>query len=196
MDEKEIAKKIKEGAVLAQVSFEVIGAPKEHVEKSIHDFVDNVRKDKQIHIITEEYGDAEALEGGLFGTFADTELLVESLDKFNWLCVNFMPANIEIIEPAELRFTDKEMTNWFNDLLAKLHEVSTNYRKLATKEDAFVKNMNALMHNTVLLAAEHHHTVSDISQRTGIPEKEIEKLIEINVKNGKLEKRENQYFRK
>ena len=110
--------------------------------------------------------------------------------------LNFMPANIEIIEPAELKFSDKEMTNWFNDLLAKLHEVSTNYRKLATKEDAFVKNMNALMHNTVLLAAEHHHTSHDISQRTGIPEKEVEKVIEINVKNGKLEKRENQYFRK
>ena len=190
-----MAKKIKDGAVLAQVSFEVIGAPKEHVEQSIKDFVDNVRKDQKIHIMSEEYGEAEALEGGLFGTFADTEILVDNLDKFNWLCVNFMPANIEIIEPAELRFSDKDLTNWFNDLLAKLHEISTNYRRLATKEDAFVKNMNALMHNVVLLACEQYHTPEAVSQKTGIPEKEVEKILESNVKNGKLELKESGYFR-
>ncbi|MBN2142967.1 hypothetical protein JW711_06590 [Candidatus Woesearchaeota archaeon] len=196
MDEKEIQEKLKKGGVLAQVSFEVIGTPKEHVEKAMHDYIANLKKDHQIHILSVEYGEPEETEGKLWGTFADTEMLVESLDKFNWLCVNFMPATIDIIAPEELKFKDKDLTNWFNDLLAKLHEVSTSYRQLSTKEEVFVKSMNQMIHNAVLLATEHHHTSEEISKKLGIDLDNLKHFLDVNVKKGKVEEKDGKFFRK
>jgi len=196
MDKDEIAKKIKNGGVLAQVSFEVVGNPKEHVENSIRDFMANLEKDQEIHIITKEIGEAEELEGGLFSTFADTEMVVDKLDKFNWMCVNFLPSNIDIIAPEELRIKDKDLTNWFNDILSKLHEVTMGYRNLSTKEEAFVRNMNAMIHNSVLLACETYHDKEDIAKKLGLPVEEVVKFLEADVKKGNLEKRDDGYYRK
>jgi hypothetical protein len=194
MNEREIAKKLEKGGVLAQVGFEVIGNPKDHVENTIRDFVANIEKEPGVFVLNKEFGDAEEMDGGLFGTFADTEILVDNLEKLNWLCVNFMPASIEIIAPAELKFSDKDLTLWFNDLLAKLHEVTMNYRQLSTKEEAFVKNMNAIIHNSVLLAAEHYHSAGEIGRKIGVPEEQVMPFLEANVKNRKLEKKGDKYY--
>jgi hypothetical protein len=196
MDEKQIAKFLKSGGVLARVSFEIIGSPKAHVEAAINEYIANIEKDYTIHILNRELGEAEELDGGLFSTYADLEVLFEKLDKLNWLCVNFMPASIEIISPAELKFSDKDLTLWFNDLLAKLHEVSTSYRQLSTKEELFVKNMNAMVHNAVLLACEQYHTPEGIAKRIGIPIEQVVPFLESNVKNHKLEKHGEEYYLK
>jgi hypothetical protein len=194
MEESDIAKAIRKGAVLAQVSFEVIGHPKEHVEQSMNEYLKNLKADSDITFVSEDIGEAEDIGGGLFSTFADTELLFKSLEKLHWLCVNFMPANIDIISPSELKFTDKDLTNWLNDLLAKLHEVSTNYRQLASKESAFVTNMNAMMHNIVLLACESYHVIEEISSKTGIAADELEKFLDSNVKSGKIIFKDGKYY--
>jgi hypothetical protein len=198
MEDKELQKKIQKGAILAQVAFEVMGNPKEHVEKTIHDFMDNIRKDFQINILNEEYGEAEEVpkSEGLWSTYCDAEILTDNLDKFNWLCVNFMPSSIEIIEPQELRIKDKDLTNWFNDLLAKLHEVSISYRQATTKEDLLIENMNLLIQNSILLAAEHHHKKQEIGEKIGIPSDQLEPFFESLLKSNKLEKKGEEYHRK
>ncbi|KYK25760.1 hypothetical protein AYK26_01975 [Euryarchaeota archaeon SM23-78] len=196
MDEKEIQKKIKQGAILAQVSFEVLGSPKEHVEKAIRGFVNNVKADSQITVLNEEFGEPEETEGKLWGVYADTEMLVNNLDRFIWLCVNFMPASIEIIAPQELRFKEKDFTNWLNDLLAKLHEISHTVRQTNANNELLVKSMNALIQNAIMLAAEHYHKPKEISAKLGIPEKQLEPFFVALVKNGKLEKKGNAYYKK
>lgn len=196
MDDKVIQKKIKEGAVLAHVSFELLGSPKEHVEKSILGYLNNIKNDSQIDVLSEEFGEPEKTEGNLWSTYVDAEMLVGSLEKFTWVCVNFMPANIEILAPKELTFKEKDLTNWLNDLLAKLHEISHTVRQSSVQSDAIVKTMNALIQNTVLLAAENYHTPEDISKKTGIAEKELEPFFKSFVKNGKLELKGDKYFKK
>jgi hypothetical protein len=198
MEDKEIQKKIAKGAVLAQVSFEVVGNPKEHVEKTIKDFMDNIKKDNQINILNEEYGEAEEVKDsdGLWSTFCDAEVLSDSLDKFNWLCVNFMPASIDVIAPEKLIINDKDLTNWFNDLLAKLHEVSISYRQATTKEDLLIANMNFLIQNSILLAAENYHTEQEIGRKIGIDAEQLKPFFEALVKSSKLEKKGEEYKRK
>ena len=153
MDDKDIQKKIKEGAILVHVSFELLGSPKEHIEKTIRGYVNNIKNDSQITVLNEEFGEPEETEGKLWSTYADTEMLINNLDKFIWLCINFMPANIEILAPKELTFKEKDLTNWLNDLLAKLHEISHTVRQTSVKNDAIVMTMNALIQNVVILAA-------------------------------------------
>ena len=189
MDDKDIQKKIKEGAILVHVSFELLGSPKEHIEKTIRGYVNNIKNDSQITVLNEEFGEPEETEGKLWSTYADTEMLINNLDKFIWLCINFMPANIEILAPKELTFKEKDLTNWLNDLLAKLHEISHTVRQTSVKNDAIVMTMNALIQNVILLAAENYHTPVEISKNVGISEKELEPFFKSLVKNGKLEKK-------
>jgi hypothetical protein len=196
MDEKELQKKIKNGAVLAQVTFELIGNPKEYVENAVKSYVNNIRNDSQIKIISEEFGEAEQLEGGLWSTYADTEMLFDDLDKLNWLCINFMPASIEIIAPEELRFSDKDLTNWFNDLLSKLHEISASVRQTTTQDQLVVKTMNALIQNAIILTSEHYHKPEEISHKTGIAKEQLQPFFDALIKQGKLEKKGESYYHK
>lgn len=193
--DENIQKRIKEGAVLAHASFELIGNPKEHIEKTLRGYVNNIKTDSQITVLSEEFGEAEQIEGGLWSTYVDTELLVNSLDKFIWLCINFMPANIEIITPKELKFKEKDFTNWLNDLLAKLHEISNTVRQTKINNDAITKGMNALIQNSILLAAEKCNGSAEISKKLGIPEKQLQPFFDALVKNNKLNKKGDEYFR-
>jgi len=198
MDDREIQKRVRAGEILAQVAFEVVGNPKEHVETTIRSFVENIKKDHAITVITEEYGEAEEVQGsqGLWGAYADTEMLIGSLDKLIWLCVNFMPASIEIIAPEELKLKEKDLTNWLNDLLAKLHEISITVRQANIKDELLVKSMNALIQNAVIVAAESYHKPEDIGDRVGIDAKTLQPFFDALVKKNKLEKKGEEYYLK
>ncbi len=198
MDEKEIQKRIKSGEILAQVTFEVVGNPKEHVETTIRSFINNIKNDSRITVLSEELGEAEEVQGsqGLWSTYADTEMLIGSLDKLVWLCVNFMPASIEIIAPEELTLKENDLTNWLNDLLAKLHEISVNIRQTNIKDELVLKNMNALIQNSVLVVCENYHDPCDISQKVGIDAEQLKPFFEALLKKGKLEKKGEEYYTK
>jgi hypothetical protein len=196
MDDKELQKRIKQGAVLAQVAFELVGSPKEHIEKSIKSYVNNIRNEPQIKILDEEFGEAEDAGGGMFSTYADLEMLFDNLDKLNWMCINFMPASVEIIAPEELRFSDKDLTNWFNDILSKLHEIAISVRETTSKDQLAVKTMNALIQNIIILATEHYHHTKEISEKTGMPEEKLQPFLDALIKQGKLEMKGEEYYHK
>lgn len=195
MDDKELQKKIREGAVLVQVSFELVGNPKEYVETAIRGYINNIKNDAEITVLSEDFGEAEEVPDskGLWSTFVDTEMLIKKLDKLNWLCVNFMPANIEIIAPEELKVKDKDLTLWLNDWIAKLHEISTTVRQSNLKEEAIVKTMNALIQNAIILATEHYNKPADIGKKIGMDEKMLQPFLDAMLKQGKLEKKGDSY---
>ncbi len=195
MKDKDIQKKIKQGAILAQVSFEVIGNPKEHVTRTIHGYVNNIKNDSRISVLSEEFGEPEKIEGGLWSTFVDTEMLVEGLDRFTWMCINFMPANIDIIAPENLKFREKDLTNWLNDLLAKLHEISHTVRDTNIKNKALSQGMNALIQNSLLLAAENYHSKNEIGRKMGIPVKQLEPFFKSLKERGRLEEKKGRYYK-
>ncbi|MBN2052323.1 hypothetical protein JW756_02365 [Candidatus Woesearchaeota archaeon] len=198
MDDREVQKRVKAGAILAQVSFEVVGNPKEYVENTMRGFVNNLKNSPGITILSEELGEPEevAKSNGLWSTYADTEMLIDNLDKLAWMCINFMPSSIEIIAPEEIRVSEKDLTNWMNDLMAKLHEITLTVRQTNVKDEAMIKGMNALIQNSILLATEHYHKPAEIGTKIGIPESQLQPFFDALVKQAKLEKKGDEYFRK
>ncbi|MFH1212270.1 MAG: hypothetical protein V1659_05085 [Candidatus Woesearchaeota archaeon] len=198
MNEKEIKLKIKEqGWIRINTMFELLGSPKEHVEKVIKGYIEEIRKNKEFIIITkEEYGDTVEKEGGLWSVFAECEMIIKNLDTITWLCINFMPASIEIIEPTKFNIDARELVNWTNDLLSKLHEVGASTRQSTSERDMLLKNINALLRNFILsslrsgpLAAE------DISKYIGVPAKELLPLFDAMVKEKSIKKQGEKYSR-
>src|SRR6056297_2970226 len=113
-EKEELAEKMESGALRVLVTFEVVGKPKAHVEKSLDEYLTNLKKDERITIVTEERGEAEEQEG-FWSTFAESEMIINDLGTVIWLCINFSPASIEILEPENKTMTAPALTAWIND---------------------------------------------------------------------------------
>ncbi len=198
LSKKEIKKKIDEGYIRTIVLYELIGNPKEHIEKTMRVFLDNIASDEQIIVLREEVEETIELENGLFSSAAEVEYLILGLEKLTWLAFNFMPASIEIKEPKELTFREKDLTLWLNDLLSKLHEVNTAHAAIKNENQALVRNINALVRNSVLLAMkpEEKLTAKEIGKRVGIAPDQLMPFLEAMIKEDKLEHKNHKFWKK
>ena len=195
LSRKEIKEKVDNGWLRTTVMFEIAGNPKQHVEDTLKMYLDNIAQDESIITLQEDLEDAVEVEDqGVYSVAAEVDYLVYGLDKLTWFAFNFMPASIEITQPGELTFADRDFNNWMNDLLAKLHEVNTTHTGLKTEHQALVKNLNAAIRNIIFLAVEGGgKTPSEISAKAGMSEDSLQKFLDKMVKEGKLSENDGRY---
>lgn len=193
MNTKEIKEKIDSGYLRINIIFEVVGKPKEHVEKTIKVYIENIKKEEDLHILKEEYEPAEDAGEELFSTIAELEMLVSSFEKLTWLCINFSPASVEILEPAKLTIEQKEITHWLNDLLSKLHEIGMVQKTVRSQVDGLIRNFNAMTRNAILLVLKEPATMETISKKIGMPADHAEKFIDALIKEKRIKKDKNTY---
>ncbi|MDD3175055.1 MAG: hypothetical protein PHU51_01105 [Candidatus Nanoarchaeia archaeon] len=193
MKDKEIKEYIEKKYLRINTIFEIIGHPKEHVESTMKAYVENIKKDSEIVVLKEEYEPAEELEGGVFGVIAEIEMLVKNIEKLTWLCVNFSPASIELIEPDEVVIEQKEITHWLNDLLAKLHEIGVAQKKIHSDNEGLIRNFNAMTRNAILLVLKEPCDIQSISKKIGMEDKHTELFVEKLIKEKKIVKEKNVY---
>ncbi|MFH1589999.1 MAG: hypothetical protein ABIB43_05515 [archaeon] len=197
MKSTEIKRKMsEEGYIRAIVVFEVVGNPKEYVETALKKHIEKLKLDPNIHIIKEDIESPEQQEQ-FWSTFAEIELLIKNLEKFTWMCMNFMPASIEILEPDSLTFKGRELTNWLNDLLAKMHEIALVSQQVGQQSKAMLKNINAIVRNAILICVDAKITnVNEISKKIGVAKKDLEAVFDAMIKEGTIKKKGKGYTRK
>src|SRR3989344_2559117 len=196
MDKAEIREKITEGYIRVNVLFEIIGNPKEHVENALKNYLENIKLTANVIVLKEDMEEAEDLGNGLFSTFAEVDMLLRGLEKLTCLCFNYSPASIEIIDPPEFKFREKELSNWLNDLLAKLHEIGALSKQVSAENKMIVQNMNRLIKNSILVSIDQgFHTPKEIEERTGIDYKQLKPFFEAMIKEGKIHLMNDQYKR-
>ncbi|RKX64236.1 MAG: hypothetical protein DRP42_06710 [Tenericutes bacterium] len=194
LSKRQINERIADGALRAMVTFEVVGKPKEHVEQALATYLDNIRKDTRIVFLEEDVADAIDADDGFFSTFAEVEMLVDELKTLVWLAINFSPASIEIMEPSKLGFPASELTAWVNDLLAKLHEISLDYRNTIQKNKALNEALNGLINNAVLLGLKQGpQEPAALQKGIGIHKDQLQPFLEHLVKQGRIEKKGKDY---
>ncbi|RME31150.1 hypothetical protein D6789_03620 [Candidatus Woesearchaeota archaeon] len=152
LTEKDIKERLENGWVRCIIIFELAGKPKQHVEETLRAYMENIKRDARISMLAEEYAETEEHEDGIFSTFCEAELLVQNLEVLTWLSINFSPASIEVIEPTVLSHKASELTSWYNDLLSKLHEVSTVLREERSINRHLTESLNALIKNAIKAA--------------------------------------------
>ncbi|MBN1646335.1 hypothetical protein JW868_04825 [Candidatus Woesearchaeota archaeon] len=195
MKKKEIKEKLDQGYIQINVIFELLGSPKSHVEKTIKAFIQGIKVDPNVIFLQEEFGEVEEREGNLYSTFAEVDMLILGLEKITFLCFNYTPASLEIVEPGQLTFRTKDLTNWINDLLAKLHEVSTVTKAFNSKNQMLQQNINALLHNAIMLSIKQAKTEKEIAQDMGLPVKTVKPMLDLLVKDKKINLKDKKYLR-
>ncbi len=120
----------------AKIVIEILGTPKEHVEETIRKVIENLKKEEGVKLLKEVTYEAEKIKE-MWSTFSDLDIELEDATKLVGICFDYMPSSVEIIEPLKMNIETTMISDFLNDLLARLH-----------KTDMILKN--ALAENQLL----------------------------------------------
>ncbi len=183
----------KHAHIRCRTVIEVLGKPKEHVENSIKEYIEHIKQDSELVILNEEYSELKE-QGKLWSQFAELDIVVKGTQKLISFCFEYMPSSLEILKPENLSLSNAEISGFLNDLQARLHSVDMIVKKLKTENDFLRLNMNAIIHNSVLVCLKVSRlTLEQLSQVTGVDKKELEIFVEKLLKENKIKKEEDLY---
>ncbi|MBI2140020.1 hypothetical protein HYU14_03785 [Candidatus Woesearchaeota archaeon] len=166
---------------------EVLGKPKEHVEKTIKLLVEKVRVAPNISVLKEDFAAGEPKGDSLFAAFVELELVIKGVPTLISFCFDFMPSSLEIEKPLDLTMKNTQLSGIFNDLQAKLHGVDMVAKKLRLERDMVRKNLNTMMQNSIaVLISIGKNTLEDMAKFSGMDKGPLEEFIKAQVKEGRL----------
>jgi hypothetical protein len=195
MNDKELKGFISKGHILCRILFEMAGNPKEHVEKTLREYIKTIKEDPEYIFMEEYYAPVEENEG-IWSTFFESKVLVTNFEKLNVLCLNLGPANVEILQPEEMTMSDKRMTEIYNDFISKIHETGMAMKNLSGENELLKVNLNRSIRNGISLALNEPKTITEISEKVGIDEEHLQPFIEAMIKEKSLVKDGEKYHKK
>ena len=192
-EKSEIKGKVAEGKILTRVIIEIIGKPKEHIEKALRIVVEKIKEQKDIKVVEEKLFDAEKQEE-MFSIFAELGVLFMDIETLVGFCFDFMPSSVEILDPEKLNFNSNEFAGLINDLLAKLHQMTLKVVQNNIEKKSLKKNMLNMLKNTVMiLLSIKSMQLEQISKSSGINEKDLKPLLDSMVKENMINLKEEVY---
>src|SRR3989338_7409117 len=179
--------------IRCKVIIEVLGKPKEHVEKSIRDYVEKIKKDSELIVMNVDFSEA-AEKNRLWAAFVELDMVVKGIQKLIGFCFDYMPSSIEITKPEEFIVKKSTVENFINDLQARLHNVDMVVKKQKNENTFLKKNLGKAASNTILLSlATGDMGMENLSRATGIAEKELEIFLGQLVEEDKVKKEDDIY---
>ncbi|MEK6854441.1 MAG: hypothetical protein AABX60_03830 [Nanoarchaeota archaeon] len=176
-DEAVVKEKLEQGYVQINTVIEIVGAPKEHVEDTLRLVLKQLRDEKGVDVLGGKVHEPKP-QGPFFSTFAELEILVKNFATLISVCFNYMPSSVEIVEPAQFRLSPVNISDVFNDLLGRLHEIDMRLKNTNAANILLEKNLYNLLKNAVLLLlGSGTKTVGELSQRVGIAEQQLEPFL-------------------
>lgn len=193
MDKKEIQEKIKEGWLLARVIIEVAGKPKKHVETTLDDYIKKIETEKAI-ILKKEMNKAKKQAGEMFAAFCELEIIFKNLNELVYFCFDYMPSSVEIYDPQELMYKARDLTDFINDLQAKLHEVNFAAKTIKQQNTVLNDNFAKLLKNFIAIACVNGKTIDILEKMMGVPAEHIKRVIAVLEKEQRIKFKDNEYI--
>ncbi len=179
--------------IRCKVIIEVLGKPKGHVEDSIRDYVEKIKKDSELIVMNADFSEA-AEKKGLWAVFVELDMVVKGIQKLIGFCFDYMPSSIEITKPEEFIVKKSTVENLINDLQARLHNVDMIVKKQKNENTFLKKNLGKAVSNTILLSlATGDMGMENLSRATGIAEKELKVFLDDLTKEDKIKKEDDMY---
>lgn len=186
------------GKILFRGVIEVLGKPKEHVDDSIKEYIENLRKNEKFEVTRAEFADLKKQDNqDLWAAFAEVEARTEKVDDLISFCFDFMPSVVEILEPKELALKGEEVSIFLNDLQARLHQVDMVAKQMKMENDVLKNSMTQLLRNNVLVLLGNRNLSSDaLSTLTGVAKDKLEDFLDQLIDEGKIDMKEGIYYLK
>ncbi|MBU1205071.1 MAG: hypothetical protein KKA61_04560 [Nanoarchaeota archaeon] len=192
-EKKEIKEKVAEGRILTRIIIEIVGKPKEHIEKALRIVVEKIKEQRDIKIVEEQLFNAEK-QNEMFSTFAELGILFKDIQTLMGFCFDFMPSSIEILDPKKLGFDSNNFAGLINDLLARLHQINLKVVQNNAEKKALKKNMLNMLKNTVMiLLSIKTMQLEQLSKSSGVNENDLKPLLDSMVKEKTIDFKEGVY---
>lgn len=175
---------------------EVLGKPKEHIVKSLQQYIDNLEQDEIFVVLNTKFTEPEQQEESeLWAAFAEVEVKAKGIEQLTYFCLEYMPSIIDIITPEEMSFNERTLSLIFNDMQGKLHQVDMIAKQVKQENDNLKKLVFNLMNNylTVLLKSKKLSS-EHLSQLTGVNKEKLEDFLDTMIDKGKIDLKGGVYF--
>ncbi len=138
--------------------FEVLGRPPEHITQALDGIIKRIGDNKGIIIEKKVIHEPKRFEGkggeGLFTSFAEVELATENIMDLFHIVLNYLPSNIEIIEPDNLGLRNFDLTEVLTGLTIKLHKYDEVAKVLTFENNNLNNQINDLQNRLKNLETE------------------------------------------
>ena len=121
--------------IKARSIIELVGGPKEYVDKMMGVVVDKLKEDKHVALKNHKVFDAKPMQGQepLFSAFCEAEIEAKEMDDLFGFCFDFMPSSVEIYDPTQMIMKADAINDMFNELIGKLHQYDLAFKNIAAQ---------------------------------------------------------------
>ncbi|VVB78255.1 Uncharacterised protein [uncultured archaeon] len=128
--------------------FEILGRPPEHIKEALDNFVSKMGLQKGIEIVSKTIHEPKPIEDkeakDLFTTFAEVEVLLDSIHLLFAIVLNMLPSSVEIIQPEEIRLSNFELNSVLSELAVKLHKYDEIAKTITIENNNLIGQLNAI----------------------------------------------------
>ena len=125
--------------VVCREIIEIAGFPKEHVDQTMQNVVNHLKKQENFKLLSHKTFPSEKIKE-MFSTFTEFELEFPRFDDILDFAFAFLPSSIEILKGKE-NFNVSEVTGILNDTLAQLHKYDMVVKNLRLRVMALEKEV-------------------------------------------------------
>jgi len=193
MNEKEL---LLQGWLKCHAVIELMGKPKEHIDDALKKYIEQIKQEKNLQVSDVVISEAQRMNTGatkegmmqeVWTAFADVDFMINDPVTLTAFCLQYMPASIEIIEPAEMKLTSNQTTTFFNDLQSRLHQLDMAAKKVKTEVIFLRKSINKLLTNYVrVLLGNRSLDADQLSTMIGMNKEALEDFLDNLIDNGKI----------
>ncbi|HLD12972.1 MAG TPA: hypothetical protein VJB87_05280 [Candidatus Nanoarchaeia archaeon] len=109
--------------IRAKVIMEVVGSPENHVNDVLNALIEKIASTKSYELHKKKVFPTKKMDDKpLWSSFAEMEISYKDMESIFGFCFDFMPSSVEILAPEELTLKERNISNFVNDLLARLHQ--------------------------------------------------------------------------
>jgi len=135
--------------IRAVLIFEILGKPPEYIKESLEKYIEKMGENKGVFIEKKKFFDSKLIEGekDIYTSFAEVEIVCDSLNIVFAIVLSMLPASIEIIEPEEIRLKNFELSSVLSELTVKLHKYDEVAKYLTLENNKLTNQVKALEGN-------------------------------------------------
>lgn len=134
-----------EEKIHATFIIELLGKPIEHLKEAMETHVVKLGSEKGVKILNKQYHEPILASDSktMYTTFAEVELLFDSVENYLGIIFAYLPSHVEIIKPERLIVTNYDLSEIGSKVLQRIHGY-----------DAIVKNVLQERENLIALIKE------------------------------------------
>lgn len=139
-----LRERLEEGWLHCNLIIEILGKPADYVKKVMREVTDAIGKVKGVEVINTKVHEPKEAKSNLFSSFTELELAIKDINILMALVFSYMPSNIEIIAPQELKISLNSVNEFINLLTSRLHGYDSLAKKLRVENMILKKRLQEL----------------------------------------------------